>query len=66
MKVQLRDYFFDSSGMERNQAYFTLNGIPSGIENGMFQFGKLAIQSTRDPLPDHSHTTTHNINMQRR
>ena len=21
-------------------------GIPSGIENGMFQFGKLAIQST--------------------
>lgn len=26
-------------------------GIPSGIENGMFQFGKLAIQSTVSTLP---------------
>ena len=25
-------------------------GIPSGIENGMFQFGKLAIQSTVSTL----------------
>ena len=45
MKVQLRDYFSIRPEWKEIKRILHI-GIPSGIENGMFQFGKLAIQST--------------------
>ena len=45
MKIQLRDYFSIRPEWEEIKRILHI-GVPSGIENGMFQFGKLAIQST--------------------
>ena len=47
--IQLKNYFSirpDLNLIEKIRAI----GVPSGIENGMFQFGKLAIQSTVSSL----------------
>ena len=49
MKVQLRDYFSIRPEWKEIKRILHI-GIPSGIENGMFQFGKLAIQSTVSSL----------------
>ena len=45
MKIQLRDYSSIRPEWEEIKRILHI-GVPSGIENGMFQFGKLAIQST--------------------
>ena len=45
MKIQLRDYFSIRPEWEEIKRILHI-GVPSGIENGMFQLGKLAIQST--------------------
>lgn len=49
MKVQLRDYFSIRPQWDEIKRILHI-GVPSGIENGMFQFGKLAIQSTVSSL----------------
>ena len=49
MKIQLRDYFSIRPEWEEIKRILHI-GVPSGIENGMFQFGKLAIQSTVSSL----------------
>ena len=49
MKIQLRDYFSIRPEWEEIKRILHI-GVPSGIENGMFQFGKLAIQSTVSTL----------------
>lgn len=49
MKVQLRDYFSIRPEWKEIKRILHI-GVPSGIENGMFQFGKLAIQSTVSSL----------------
>lgn len=47
----LRVYNYRSIRPQRNYIRKILSiGVPSGIENGMFQFGKLAIQSTVSTL----------------
>ena len=45
----IRDYFSIRPDMKLILIILSV-GIPSGIENGMFQFGKLAIQSTVSTL----------------
>ena len=49
MKIQLRDYFSIRPEWKEIKRILHI-GVPSGIENGMFQFGKLAIQSTVSSL----------------
>lgn len=49
MKIQLRDYSSIRPEWEEIKRILHI-GVPSGIENGMFQFGKLAIQSTVSTL----------------
>ena len=49
MKIQLRDYFSIRPEWEEIKRILHI-GVPSGIENGMFQFGKLAIQSSVSTL----------------
>ena len=49
MKIQLRDYSSIRPEWEEIKRILHI-GVPSGIENGMFQFGKLAIQSTVSSL----------------
>ena len=44
-ELVVRDYFSIRPDRQKIHAILSL-GIPSGIENSMFQFGKLAIQST--------------------
>ncbi len=44
-QIVLRDYFSIRPDMPLIKKILAI-GVPSGIENGMFQFGKLAIQST--------------------
>ena len=44
-ELVVRDYFSIRPDRKKIHAILSL-GIPSGIENSMFQFGKLAIQST--------------------
>ena len=44
-EIVIRDYFSIRPDMKLILIILSV-GIPSGIENGMFQFGKLAIQST--------------------
>ena len=44
-EIVIRDYLSIRPGMKLILIILSV-GIPSGIENGMFQFGKLAIQST--------------------
>ena len=44
-ELAVRDYFSIRPDRKKIHAILSL-GIPSGIENSMFQFGKLAIQST--------------------
>ena len=43
--LSVRNYFFIRPDGKRIKAILSV-GIPSGVENAMFQFGKLAIQST--------------------
>ena len=45
LEIKLRDYFSIRPDWKEIRRILNI-GIPSGIENGMFQFGKLAIQST--------------------
>ena len=49
MKIQLRDYSSIRPEWEEIKRILHI-GVPSGIENGMFQFGKLAIQSSVSTL----------------
>ena len=48
-EIVIRDYFSIRPDMKLILIILSV-GIPSGIENGMFQFGKLAIQSTVSTL----------------
>lgn len=48
-EIVIRDYFGIRPDMKLILIILSV-GIPSGIENGMFQFGKLAIQSTVSTL----------------
>ena len=48
--IVIRNYFKFRPNFKRIINILSV-GIPSGIENGMFQFGKLAIQSTVSILP---------------
>lgn len=47
--IQLRNYFSIRPDLNLIVKILAI-GVPSGIENGMFQFGKLAIQSTVSSL----------------
>ena len=47
--IVLRDYFKIRPDMPLISKILSI-GIPAGVENGMFQFGKLAIQSTESTL----------------
>ena len=47
--IQLKNYFSSRPDMNLIVKILAI-GVPSGIENGMFQFGKLAIQSTVSSL----------------
>ena len=47
--IQLKNYFSIRSDLNLIVKILAI-GVPSGIENGMFQFGKLAIQSTVSSL----------------
>ena len=45
MKIQLRDYFSIRPEWEEIKRILHI-GVPSGIENGMFQFGKITLFGT--------------------
>ena len=45
LEIPFRDYFSIRPNWREVKKILNI-GIPSGIENSMFQFGKLAIQST--------------------
>lgn len=45
MEIQLRNYLSIRPDFKQIKRILHI-GVPSGVENGMFQFGKLAIQST--------------------
>ena len=45
LEIPFRDYFSIRPNWREIKKILNI-GIPSGIENSMFQFGKLAIQST--------------------
>ena len=47
--IQLKNYFSTRPDLNLRVKILAI-GVPSGIENGMFQFGKLAIQSTVSSL----------------
>lgn len=55
-EIVIRDYFSIRPDMKLILIILSV-GIPSGIENGMFQFGKLAIQSTVSTLNDSNRGT---------
>ena len=45
LEIQLKKYFTIRPDWEEIKRILRI-GVPSGVENSMFQFGKLAIQST--------------------